>query len=124
VQNDKLIMASILRELSLIFQRSDANTLTQLEKHLKEVKKKLPSESKEHLPGAATIDVFKIYTHAGANELRNILSEFNDQQLRKLLSSLGFAKSDETRKLAHPELLELVLDKVAARSDQGKAFRQ
>ena len=70
------------------------------------------------------VDVFEIFSQGGERALRDRLNSLELNALRRIVRHHGFDPSKLAEKWKNKErLIDLIIDRVSARSEKGKAFK-
>lgn len=114
-------IARILRMLATKLE-DNPDFLNDIELHFGET----PNFRKKKVaPTPIDFDVFEIYAQGGEKALQQKLEHLDISTLKRVISTHGFDPSKLAEKWRNKErLLNLILDRVAARSDKGKTFKE
>jgi hypothetical protein len=125
MSNDREIAKRVAQILRILAEKVETNPelLKDIEPSFIDAparkRKEKIEESPEHF------DVFEIYATGGEKALLEALDPLELKALKKIISQHGFDPSKLAEKWRTKErLVKLIAERVAARSDKGKVFKQ
>jgi len=126
MSNDKEIAKRVARILRLLAEKIEENPDILKGKQL--MLEDIPVVSrKKKKTGEPTInfDIFQIFAEGGEQALQQKLEHLDLRTLKRIVSQHGFDPSKLAEKWRNKErLVNLILDRVSARSKKGKVFKE
>lgn len=124
MSNEKEIAKRVARIIRILAGKIEENPdiLNDIELNLRDIPTASRKKKKEELP--IDFDIFQIFSDEGEEILRHKLELLELRTLIRIVRQHGFDPSKLAEKWKNKErLVNLILERVAARSDKGKVFK-
>lgn len=126
MSNDKEIAKRVARVLRLLAEKIEENpdVLKEMELSLGDIPTVSRKKEKKKEP-TIDFDIFQIFAEGGKQALQQKLELLDLRTLKRIVSQHGFDPSKLAEKWRNKErLVNLIIDRVSARSDKGKVFKE
>lgn len=126
MSNDKEIAQRVARILRLLAEKIEENpdVLKEMELSLGDIPTVSRKKEKTEEP-PIDFDIFQIFAEGGEQALQQKLELLDLRTLKRIVGQHGFDPSKLAEKWRNKErLVNLIIDRVSARSDKGKVFKE